>query len=247
MPSRPTKVSKPASAARVDRDARLDVDASLLGPGNDAFDTFAVVEHVDDGGVKQHLDAGFLEQMVACLAPDQGIMAVRESLAITDGIRDAALHLHHVQKAIGETEHHFLGRRRAVVGCSVKPADRAGQARHCRAAAKAVFLQQQDAGTRSCRGGGGSEASRTSADDKDVGFEVLSWPLIAHAHHNVSRFPPVITMTRRGAPCAENSPRPLAPAAFGGGSDNKEKILSPESAPTRRGQSPAGVLRDPAQ
>ena len=47
-------------AARVDRDARLDVDASLLGPGNDAFDTLAVVQHVDDGGMKQHLDVRFL-------------------------------------------------------------------------------------------------------------------------------------------------------------------------------------------
>jgi hypothetical protein len=91
--------------------------------------------------MKQHLDVGFFEQMVACLAPDQGIVGERESLAVADGIRHAVLHLHHFEKAIGESEHHFLRRRRAAVGCSVKPTDRAGQARHRRAAAEAVFLQ----------------------------------------------------------------------------------------------------------
>ena len=66
LPSRPTKVSRPASAATSASPLAsivmpaCDVEAPLLSPGNDAFDTLAVVQHVDDGGMKQHLDVRFL-------------------------------------------------------------------------------------------------------------------------------------------------------------------------------------------
>ena len=52
-------------------------------------------------------------------------------------------------------------------------------------------------------------------------------------------------MARHGARHAENQPRPGALAAFGGGSDNKEKILSPELAPIDRERAQVCPRQDP--
>ena len=59
------------------------------------------------------------------------------------------------------------------------------------------------------------------------------------------RFIARLPVTRLGARHAENLPRPGALAASGGGSDKKEKILSPELAPIGRERSQVCLRQDP--
>ncbi len=115
LPSRPTKVSKPASAATSASPLASmvsvgpDLDTTLLGPGHDAFDLVAVPQDVDDSCMKQHLGARFRKQMVPYFAPDQRVVRQRIGFAVADRIRDAALDLHHIDKAIGKSENDLFG------------------------------------------------------------------------------------------------------------------------------------------
>jgi hypothetical protein len=100
--------------------------APLLGPGHDALDTIRVAQHINNRGVKRHLDASVLEQTVAGLAQHQGIVVERESLAETDRIGHPAPRLHHSEKAVGKSEHDFLRRSVPIVRRGIEPAHRAG-------------------------------------------------------------------------------------------------------------------------
>ena len=109
--------------------------------------------------------------MIARLPPDQRI--VRQGVGVAVSLRpgDPALAFHHLDEAIGETEHHLFGRPGGSLGGRVEAADRARQSGDGGAAGETVLLQQQNARARP----GGSECRRdagcAAADHQDIRVE----------------------------------------------------------------------------
>jgi FAD dependent oxidoreductase len=65
--------------------------------------------------MKQDLGTRLGKQMVSRFAPNEWIVCQRKGLAVADGIGHSTLDLHHVEKAIGESEYNSLRSRRSVV------------------------------------------------------------------------------------------------------------------------------------
>ena len=158
-------------AAGVDGQLGADFRPALLGPGQHAADLLAFGQHVDDGGVKQHLDAGFGKKVIAGFAPDQGIVRQRIGVAVSLRLGDAALFLHHLDEAVGETEHHLFGRLCGAFGRRIEAADRSRQSGDRGAAAETVFFQQQNAGARPGGGERRRDPGGAAADHQNIRVE----------------------------------------------------------------------------
>ena len=65
--------------------------------------------------MKQDLGSRLRKQIVSRLAPHERIVRQRKGLAVADGIGHPALYPHHIEEAIGESEHYSLRSRRSVV------------------------------------------------------------------------------------------------------------------------------------
>ena len=109
--------------------------------------------------------------MIARLPPNQGIVRQRVGIAVSLRPGDPALAFHHLDEAIGETEHHLLRRLGGSFGGRIEAADRARKSGDGGAAGETVFFQQQNA--RACPGG--SECRRdagcAAADDENIRVE----------------------------------------------------------------------------
>ena len=124
LQSRPTKVSRPASAADArcrrspiptfDRMSRRPCLVQATTPST----YLAVIQHVDHGIANSTLTSASSSRYPPCLAPDQGTwMSVKARPQPMGSVTPSFIFII-FEKAIGKSEHHFL--RRPPSGCRLQ-------------------------------------------------------------------------------------------------------------------------------
>ena len=151
-------------ARRVDHGPSLDGAQPLLGGDHRAGHAVAILQHVDEGDVVQHLHAGLPGQLVPHQLERVGVVGVAGAGAV--GVRPLQHHAAPLQAGddpVGHAAHHLAlhapGREEAVEGVEHH---RAG------AAEEAVALDQQDVGALLGGGHRRAGAGRSAADHQHV-------------------------------------------------------------------------------
>ena len=86
-----------------------------------ALDAFAFQQRARHDAVEEHLHAGFAQQVIGGLAPDERVVHAGPGLAVAHRRRHPAARLEQPHELVGEAEDDLLARRAAVVGRGVQP------------------------------------------------------------------------------------------------------------------------------
>ena len=172
-------------AACIDGQLGAQLDRPFLRPRDRAVDAVALQQCADNDRVEEQPHTGLAQEVIGGLAPDQRVVDAGERLPVAHRRRQAAFRFEEPDELVGETEHHLLGRRRAVVGGRVEAADRTGHPRDSAAAAEPVALDERDAQAPAGRGDGGGDARGAAAYDQHVGVEFLHGPAVDGRHRGL--------------------------------------------------------------